>query len=73
MFLHVGMCMCVQVAMEVKRDPDGSGVKRWLEANWHRSWELNSGPPQEQPVLLTMGPSLQPLKLFSILEIQYFT
>ena len=29
-------------------------------------WELNSGPLEEQPVLLTSEPSLQPLHTISI-------
>jgi hypothetical protein len=28
-------------------------------------WELNSGPLEEQPVLVTIEPSLQPQALFS--------
>jgi hypothetical protein len=31
----------------------------------HGCWELNSGPLEERPVLLTAEPSLQPLKLGS--------
>ena len=31
-------------------------------------WELNSGPLEEQPVLLTSEPSLQPPKLSCYLE-----
>jgi hypothetical protein len=30
-------------------------------------WDLNSGPSEEQPMLLTTEPSLQPQHLFNIL------
>ena len=31
-------------------------------------WELNSGPLEEQPVLLTAEPSLQPKDLFYVIR-----
>ena len=34
-------------------------------------WELNSGPLEEKPVLLTTEPSLQPYKLFFILRQEF--
>ena len=40
---------------------------RWLWASPCGCWELNSGPLEEQSVLLTIEPSLQPLSLIHLL------
>jgi hypothetical protein len=44
-------------------DSPGTGVTHGLEPPCG-CWELNLGPLQEQPVLLTTEPSLQPLIFF---------
>ena len=40
----------------------------FLYVSWEESWELNLVPLQEQEVLFTAEPSLQPPFLFALLE-----
>lgn len=47
-----------------RHQPPWNWSSRWLWATPCRSWEVNPGPLEEHPVLLTSKPSLQPLALF---------
>jgi hypothetical protein len=52
-------CSCLQMHQKRALDPITGGC----DPPWS-CWELNSGPLEGQPVLLTPEPSLQPCKLF---------
>jgi hypothetical protein len=52
-------CSCLQTHQKRASDPITDGCELPCGC-----WELNSGPPEEQSVLLTTGPSLQPLKCY---------
>jgi hypothetical protein len=57
MWVH---CLCLQTHKKRASDPITNGCK--LPCGY---WELNSGPLEEESVLLTMEPSLQPpFKMF---------
>lgn len=56
------MYICVTSLRERALDP-WSWNWRWLWAALHGFWELNACFPGEQQVLLTIGPSFQPLGL----------
>jgi hypothetical protein len=74
MWVH---CSCVQTHQKKASDPITDGCELPCGC-----WELNSGPPEEQSVLLTSEPSLQPfwilifwlqLSLLTCTELQELT
>jgi hypothetical protein len=50
------MCCCLQTYQKRASDPTTDGCEPPCGG-----WDLNSGPVEEQPVLLTAEPSLQPV------------
>jgi hypothetical protein len=52
-------CMQRPQRPEEGSETPGTGVTGGCEPPWG-CWELNTGPLEEQPVLLTTEPSLQP-------------
>lgn len=77
---NLHLCVCVPVCvcvfnvckclwrLEKGIQSCGAGVNRWLWAIQHGYWELNLGPLQEQPALLTTEPSLPPKKQVFIVD-----
>ena len=64
----IRICTCVQMLMrpEESTGSPGAGVKGSYELG---AGNLSSGPLQEQQVLLTTEPSLQPKDLFLLVVI----
>lgn len=56
---RLSLCTWVQMVAETRRDPE-SRVYRSCWAAWCQFWEPNSGPLQEQCILLSGDPFLQP-------------
>lgn len=65
LIMHTSVCVWV-CACECRREKGirspGARVKVTNCPAWHRGWELNLGPLQEQQALLAADPSLQALK-----------
>ena len=55
------MCMGAFPACIFKRAPYPTVLELQIVVSCHVYWELNPGPLQEQPVLLTAEPPIQPL------------
>ena len=61
MCIHDSMSTCLRAPMEASRErqiPPGNGLTDGCELPCG-CWELNPGPLEDQPVLLTAEPSLQ--------------
>ena len=69
------MCVCVHLSLWVHQNPEEGTASPGAAATggwqawsvWHGCWELNSGPQEEQCVLLTTEPSLQPWELLLLI------
>ena len=60
LFKYMSMLSCLQIHQKRLLDPIIDGCEPPCDC-----WELNSGPPEKQSVLLTAEASLQPSFIFS--------
>lgn len=55
---------CLVTLRSQKKPSDPLELELSIGLSLHVGWELNPGPVQEQPMLLTAKPPLQPLAYF---------